>query len=152
MSIGALQNQINEDIKQAMRDKNELALSTLRMLSSALKNKMISLRSGDEVVLTDEQVQEVIASEVKKRQDSVESYQAAGRNELADKELAEQAILKKYLPAQLERSEIDAIVAGIVAENAGAAFGQVMGLAMAALKGKADGKIVGEAVKAALAK
>jgi uncharacterized protein YqeY len=152
MAIGELQNRINEDIKQAMRDKNELALSTLRMLSSSIKNKMISLRSGDEVVLTDEQVQEVIASEVKKRQDSIESYEAAGRTELAERELAEQAVLRKYLPAQLERSEIEAIVAKIVADNPGAAFGQIMGQAMAALKGKADGKIVGEAVKAALAK
>lgn len=150
--MSELQNKINEDIKQAMRDKNEIALSTLRMLSSAIKNKMISLRSGDEIVLTDEQVQEVVASEVKKRQDSVESYEAAGRTELAERELAEQAILKKYLPAQLELSEIEAIVAEIVSKNPGAAFGQVMGQAVAATKGKADGKIVGEVVKAALAK
>jgi uncharacterized protein YqeY len=94
----------------------------------------------------------VIASEVKKRQDSIESYEAAGRTELAERELAEQAILKKYLPAQLERAEIEAIVAKIVADNPGAAFGQIMGQAMAAVKGKADGKIVGEVVKSALAK
>jgi uncharacterized protein YqeY len=150
--MNELQQQINEDIKQAMRDKNELALSTLRMLSSAIKNKMISLRSGDEIVLTDEQVQEVVASEVKKRQDSIESYEAAGRTELAERELAEWEVLKRYLPAQLERSEIEAIVAEIVSRNPGAAFGQIMGQAVAATKGKADGKIVGEIVKAALAK
>lgn len=150
--MSELQTRINEDIKQAMRDKNEVTLSTLRMLSSALKNKMISLRSGEEIVLTDEQVQEVIASEAKKRQDSIESYEAAGRTELAERELAEQAILKKYLPAQLAQAEIEAIVAKIVADNPGAAFGQIMGQAVAATKGKADGKIVGEAVKSALAK
>jgi uncharacterized protein YqeY len=151
-----LQEKINTDLKQAMRDKNEVALSTLRLLSAALKNKTIALRQGAEVVLDDEQIAEVIASEIKKRHDSVEAYTAGNRPELAVKEQSEIDLLKKYLPEQASDEEIEKIVkeivaAGLPAGEAGAAdFGKTMGQAMARLKGKADGKRVGEAVKKVL--
>jgi hypothetical protein len=149
--MASFQDQINTDLKQAMRDKNEAALSTLRMLSAALTNKTIALRQGEAVMLTDEQISEVIASEIKKRNDSVEAYVAGNRPELAAKEQAEIDLLKKYLPEQASDVEIEAIVKEIV--SAGATdFGKTMGQAMARLKGKADGKRVGEAVKKVLGK
>jgi len=144
-----LQEQISADLKQAMRDKNEVVLSTLRMLSAALKNKIIALRQGVEVVLSDEQTTEVIASEIKKRQDSVEAYTAGKRPELAAKEQAEIDLLNKYLPEQASDQEIEAVVKEIVAIGA-TDFGKTMGQAMTRLKGKADGKRVGEAVKKVL--
>ena len=151
-----IKEQINNDIKDAMRAKNEMNLSVLRMLLGSLRNKEITLRTeGSAVELSDEQAMEVIMSEVKKRNDSVTSYLAGGRNDLADKENAEIKILEKYLPAQLSEEEIAQEVADVVAAMGGANvgdFGKVMGQAMARLKGRADGNKVGEAVKKLLAK
>lgn len=142
-----LQSQINEDIKQAMRDKSELKLMVLRMLSSAIKNKMISMRNGGEAVLSDEEVQEVISGEVKKRQDSAETYLAGAREDLAEKERAEIEILKKYLPEQLSPAEVENIVKEIISQAENKDFGRIMGQAMARMKGRADGKLVGETIK-----
>lgn len=147
--MAGLQEQLNNDLKQAMRDKNEAALSTLRMLNAALMNKTIALRQGEAVVLTNEQVLEVIASEIKKRRDSVEAYTAGNRPELAAKEQMETDLLVKYLPEQATDQEIESVVKEIVAAGS-ADFGKTMGQAMARLKGKADGKRVGEAVKKVL--
>lgn len=147
----SLQEQINTDLKQAMRDKNEAALSTLRMLNAALMNKTIALRQGEAVVLSEEQVMEVIASEIKKRQDSVEAYTTGNRPELAAKEQAEIDLLKKYLPPAATDEEIESVVKEVIAAGA-TDFGRAMGQAMARLKGKADGKRVGEIVKKVLGK
>lgn len=147
--MSKLQEQINNDLKQAMRDRDETTLSTLRMLLAALKNKMISLRQGAEAELTDEQVIEAVASEIKKRQDSIEAYAAGGRSDLAEKEKAEAEVLKKYLPQQSSDEEIEAVIKEVVASGA-TDFGRAMGQAMARLKGKADGKRVGEIVKKVL--
>ena len=144
-----LQEQINNDLKTAMKAKDEITLSTLRMLNAALMNKTIALRQGEEVVLSEEQVMEVIASEIKKRQDSVEAYTAGNRPELAAKEQAEIDLLKKYLPPAATDEEIEGVVREVIAGGA-ADFGRAMGQAMARLKGKADGKRVGETVKKVL--
>ena len=145
-----------------MKAKDEATLSTLRMLSAALQNKAIALRQGEAVELTEEQAIETVASEIKKRQDSIEAYTAGNRPELAAKEQAEIELLKKYLPEQASDEEIEKIVKGVIAAaaagqagppagEAGAVdFGRAMGQAMARLKGKADGKRVGEAVKKAI--
>jgi len=145
--MNELQAQINEDLKQAMRERNEFTLSVLRMLSSSIKNKIISMRSGEEVVLTDEQIQEIISSEVKKRQDSSDAYLAGGRKDLSDKEIAENEILKKYLPAQLSDEEVEKTVKEIIEQSVTKDFGSIMGQAMTRLKGRASGKLVGEMVK-----
>lgn len=142
---------INQDIKQAMRDKAEVALVTLRMLNASLKNKAIAMRDGADVVLTEEMIVETIASEVKKRQDAIESFLVGNRADLADKEKAEIEILKKYLPAQATDEElVDAIRALVAAGTTD--FGRVMGQTMAQFKGKVDGKRLGELVKQELAK
>jgi uncharacterized protein YqeY len=149
--MNSLQEQINTDLKQAMRDKNEAALSTLRMLNAALMNKTIALRQGEAVVLSEEQVMEVIASEIKKRQDSVEAYTVGNRPELAAKEQSEIDLLTKYLPPAATDEEIESVVNEVIAVGA-TDFGRAMGQTMARLKGKADGKRVGEAVKKAISK
>lgn len=113
--MSTLHNQVNEDLKNAMRNKQELELSTLRMLIAALKNKKIALGGGTNVdELTDEQFIETVATEIKKRKDSKEAYEQGGRQDLADKEIAEIKILEKYMPAQLSDEEIEAAVKDVV--------------------------------------
>jgi uncharacterized protein len=148
-----LKEKLSNDLKVAMRAKDELSLSVLRMLSTAIKNKEISLRDGKETGLNDEQVMETIRTEVKKRNDSITSYSAGGRIDLADKETAEIKILEKYLPAQLSDVEIEKEVKKIIAGMGEAIdFGKAMGQAMGKLKGRADGNKVSEMVKKILAK
>lgn len=137
---------INEDMKSAMRAKDEKTLSALRMLTSAFRNKEISLRQGERMDLNDEQALEVLASEIKKRRDSEAAYEQGGRSDLADQEKSEIKILEKYMPAQLSDEDIEITVREIVAANPEANFGAVMGQAMGRLKGKADGNRVGAAV------
>jgi len=154
--MSTLHNQVNEDLKNAMRNKQELELSTLRMLIAALKNKKIALGGGTNVdELTDEQIIETVATEIKKRKDSKEAYEQGGRQDLADKEIAEIKILEKYMPAQLSDEEIEAAVKDVVSsigEVTQADFGKVMGQAIGKLKGRADGGKVTEIVKKVLAK
>jgi uncharacterized protein len=140
---------IDQDLKQAMIAKAANTLSVLRMLRSAIRNKEISLRSGADVSLADEQVLEVIASEIKKRKDSILAYEQAGRQELADQEKSEINILEKYLPAQLSDEELETIIRSALPEGAVASeTGKLMGAIMPQVKGKADGV----RVKSALAK
>lgn len=146
-----LLEQINQDLKLAMRNKQTDVLSVLRMLIAAMRNKEITLRRGGVAELTDEQAAEVAASEIKKRRDSAEAYRQGGRPELADKESAEIKILQKYLPEQMSDEELEKVIAEVVAGGA-SDFGRVMGQVMARVKGKADGARVGEAVKKLLAK
>lgn len=149
-----LGEQINNDLKQAMRGKEEKILAALRMLLSALKNKEISLRDGKNKELTDEQIIGVIKSEVKKRRDSIEAYQQGKREDLAKREEEEITVLQKYLPEELSPEKIEKIVREVIGSQKGASaanFGQIMGQAMAKLKGKADGNQVGAIVKKILA-
>ncbi len=142
---------INEDLKGAMRAKDEVRTGTLRMLIGAIRNKEISLRQGESVELTDEQVVEVISSEIKKRKDSVEAYLKGSRQDLADRESAEIEILTAYLPIQLTDEELEVLVKEIVAGlPQGAAFGQAMGAVVPMAKGKADGARISAMVKKVL--
>jgi len=152
-----LLEKINQDLKAAMKAKDAETLSVLRMLIAALRNKEITLRDGAAAELTDEQLVEVVASEIKKRRDSVEAYIAGNRPELANKESAEIKILEKYLPEQMSDSDLEKVVEEVIASGlpaqAGATdFGRVMGQTMARVKGKADGGKVSEIVKKMLAK
>ena len=134
-----------------MMAKDAETLSTLRMLIAAARNKEITLRKDGQAELTDEQIIEVVASEIKKRKDSVEAYTAGGRQELADKESAEIKILEKYLPEQMSDSELEKVVKEVIAGGA-TDFGRAMGQVMGKVKGKADGNKVGEMVKKLLQK
>lgn len=143
--------ELNNDLKSAMREKNELSLSVLRMLLASVKNKIISLPGQDK--LSDDEIMAVIKSEVKKRKDSVQAYSEGGRQDLVDKENAEIEILNKYLPAAMSEEELEKIVREVVASIEGASmakFGVIMGQVMAKAKG-ADGNAVSAMVKKVLA-
>jgi len=156
--MSSLIEKINQDLVAVMKSKDVETTSALRMLIAAAHNKEISLRKKGVAELSDEQIVEVVASEIKKRKDSAEAYAQGGRQELADKETAEIKILEKYLPEQLSDDELKKIIREIVASGATdlpageAGFGKVMGQTMARVKGKADGARVGELVKKLLVK
>lgn len=140
----SLKKQIQEDLKQAMKSGDNLKRDTLRMLDSMVKNFEIEKKKREEG-LDDEGVREAIARAIKQRRDAIAQYEAGGREELAQKEKDEIAILSAYMPAQLSEEDIRAEVSKIIAQTGATAkseMGKVMGLAMAALKGKADGTIV----------
>ncbi len=145
----ALKDQLDQDLKSAMREKAELRLSTIRMLKSAIKYREIELMKP----LDDAGIQGVIASEIKRRRDSVEQYKAGNRMDLADKESREIEILQKYLPQQLGEDELRAKVDEAV-KKVGAQGMKDMGAVMKALmpevQGRAEGKTVSDMVKARL--
>jgi uncharacterized protein YqeY len=146
----ALKETLDADLKSAMRDKQQLKLSVIRMLKSAVKYREIEVMKP----LDDAGVQQVIASEIKRRRDSVEQYRAGNRADLADKEEAEIAVLQAYLPEQLSEDQVRAKVDEVIA-RVGAKGPKDMGAVMKALlpevQGKAEGKVVSEIVKQRLA-
>ena len=147
----SLKQQIISDMTAAMKAQDAARTSTLRMLKAAITNR--EKEGGGE--LTDEDVQKLLRSQVKQRRDSVEQFEKAGRQELADKENAEIAIIDTYLPQAASQDEIDQAVVAAIAETGASSMkdmGGVMKAAMAKLAGKnADGKRVSETVKAKLA-
>ena len=145
----ALKDQLDQDLKSAMREKAQLKLGTIRMLKSAIKYREIELMKP----LDDAGVLGVLANEIKRRRDSVEQYKAGNRQDLADKEAAEIVILQAYLPQQLGEAELRAKVEEAV-KKVGAQGPKDMGAVMKALlpevQGRAEGKLVSELVKARL--
>ena len=143
----SLKEQIIADMTAAMKARDAARTSTLRMVKAAIMNR--EKEGGAQ--LTDEDVMKLLRSQVKQRRDSVEQYQKAGRQELADKETAEIAIIESYLPQAASAAEIEQAVSEAIA-NTGAStmkeMGTVMKAAMVKLAGKnADGRLVSEAVK-----
>ncbi len=139
-------------MKTAMREKNTVALNTVRMLKSAIKNAAIE-KGGADAELTDAEVMAVVRKEVKKRQDSIEQYESAGRDELADQEKAEIEILNGYLPEPLSEEEITSIVEAAIAEVGATSrkeMGQVMKIVQEKTAGRADGKTLSQAVMSKL--
>ena len=140
---------ITADLKEAMKAHEADKVNLLRMLTSALKNKAIE--KGKDAVITEEEAIAAITREAKKRKESVVAFMAGGRPDLADKETAELAIIEKYLPVMMSLEEttaaVDKILAGL-ADKSNA--GLVMKAVMQEMKGKADGKMVSELVKAKL--
>jgi uncharacterized protein YqeY len=146
----SLQNDIETQLTQAMKAKDAPTVSALRMLRSALKNLAIEKAAKE---LSDEQVVEVVGREVKKLKDSLADFEKAGRDDLAAPARNEIAILSKFLPQQLSEDEIRTIVrerASALGLSGEAAYGRLMGEAMKALKGRADGNAVGRVVKETL--
>lgn len=142
----SLKERITEDIKTYMREKDTVSLNAVRMLKSDVKNTEIDTMKE----LDDAGIIKVVQSGIKKRKDSAEVYVKAGRQELADKELAEIKALEKYLPEQLGEEEIEALVKNTVAEmeqDSRKNFGMVMKAVMAKVSGRADGKTVSEVIK-----
>ena len=150
----SLREKISAEIKDAMRSKDELRLSVLRMLSASIKNTEIGKRDGDsQPQLTDEEILKVIASEMKKRKDAAEGFSKGGKEDFAQKEFAEAKILETYLPAQLSDEEIEAHVKTVVSEMGEVTqkdFGKVMKEVMGRVQGNASGDRVSAAVRNAL--
>lgn len=143
---------ILKDTKDAMRSKDELRLSVLRMVSSAIHNKEIEKRakSGKVEELTEEETVAVVRSEVKKRRDAIIEFEKGNRKDLADKESAELKILEGYLPQELSDEEIEKIVKEVTAEfgvGDPKQFGRVMGEVMKRARGQASGDRVSAVVK-----
>ncbi len=145
----SLKQQITEDMKTAMRAKDSVRLGTIRLLQAAMKQKEVDER----VELDDVMVIAIVDKLIKQRKDSVAAYQSAGRQDLADIETAEMAVLQAYLPQRLNAQEVQQAVAAIVADLGASGPGD-MGKVMAAVKtqlaGKADKGEVSAAVKVAL--
>lgn len=147
-----LSEQIDHDLKQAMKEKQADKLAVLRMLKSAFKYAAIE-KHGPQGALDDTDACVVIRKEVKKRQDAIEGFDKGGRPELAEKERIEMAFLNAYLPKQLSSGEIDELVNAAIAEvgaTSKAQMGAVMKVVQEKAAGRADGKTLSQAVQAKL--
>jgi uncharacterized protein YqeY len=146
----ALKQQIISDLTASMKAQDAARTSTLRMVKAAVMNREIE--KGSE--LDDDEMMKLLRSLVKQRHDSVEQYEKGGRQELADKEKAEIAIIDTYLPQAASREEVEAAVSAAISETGASSIkemGKVMKAAQVALAGKnADGRVVSELVKAKL--
>ncbi len=149
----SLKDRISEDIKQAMKAKDKVRLETVRSIKKVLLEKEVSVRPQGQESLTETQEIEVLAQQAKQRRESIEQYRQAGRDDLADKEAQELAIIEEYLPKQLSDEEISAVVDEIIASVGATSakdLGKVMGPAVQRLKGKAEGQKIQAIVKAKL--
>ena len=138
----SIQAKIEADLKQAMRDKNELARDTLRMVLSDIKKRGVDMQK-DEIPPDEEQA--VLLRAVKTRQESIEQFDKAGRADLADKERAEVRVIQTYLPQPMTEPETRAVVQAAIAELGIASkkdVGALMKPLMARYKGRIDGKLV----------
>ncbi len=144
-----ISEQVQKDMVAAMRSRDELRLSTLRMVKSALKNKEIEKRGP----LDEKEAQQVLGTLIKQRRDSIEQFQKGGRQELADKEASEITIIEAYLPKAMGEEEVAAVVKATIAEMGSPTMkdmGTVMKAVMAKLQAsgaRVDGKVVSELVK-----
>lgn len=146
----SLKVRISDDMKSAMKAKETERLAAIRLLMAAIKQKEVDER----IELDDAAIVVVIDKMLKQRRDSISQYEAAQRQDLADKEKAEMAVLMAYMPQQLSEAEIDELVAKAVVDSAAASMqdmGKVMGLLRPQLAGRADMALVSARIKARLA-
>lgn len=146
-----LKEKLQADLTEAIRGRDEVKSGTIRMLLSAITNEEVAGKAAK--VLTDAEIITVLSRETKKRREAVEAFTAAKREDLANKEKAEGAIIAQYLPEQLSESEIKKMITEAIAETnaAGpAGMGLVMKVLQPKIAGKADGGVVSALVKAAL--
>ncbi len=143
---------LQSDMKQAMKVGEAVVRDALRLILANLKNTAID--SGKDITeLTDEEIIVVLRREIKRRKESISAFQEGGRDDLIQQEKSELEIFEKYVPEQMPSDDIDVIVQEVVDELGGkdkAEFGQVMGMVMKKVQGKADGSLVSERVKAIL--
>ncbi len=144
-------DEIQAEIVKAAKGREKDRLSVLRFLMSAIKNREIELKRN----LEDEEVLQVIASLIRKGQESLEQFKAGGRQDLIDKEESEIATLRSFMPPQLSEEEVEAVVVEVI-EGTGASgmrdMGKVMKEVISRIKGRADGKVVSTIVKNKLRK
>src|SRR3989339_755309 len=145
----AFKEKMNEEMVLAAKTKNKIRLSALRMLKSGLHNREIDLKRE----LDEGEFLQLLSSMVKQRRDSIEQFAKGGRTDLVEKEEAELKVIEEFLPAQMSEAELDAAITEAVREvGAGGIrdMGKVMKVLMPKVTGRADGKAVGEKVKARL--
>ena len=136
-----MRNRVNDALKTAMKNKDAARLSTLRLISAAIKDRDIARRgTGEEVEITDADVLAILGKMVKQRQESARAYEEGGRLELAEKERSEIVVIEEFLPKQLSEEETDAAVAEAITE-VGADSIREMGKVMGALKAKFTGQM-----------
>ena len=146
-----IRDQLSADVKAAMIAKDSLKLGALRMLQAAIKNREIDMRPNP---ITADEILAVLKKLVKQRKESIEQFQTAGRQDLVDQEAAELKVLEVYLPAQMGREQIEALVVEVIAAVGAKTvkdMGPVMKEVIARSGGTADNKIVSEVIKAKLA-
>ena len=141
-----LKERLKADMKEAMKAKDKIKLSTIRMINSLIKNAEIEKRGE----LTDEEIIQLLMKYAKQRKESIEMYEKGGRQDLVEKEKAELAVVESYLPKQMSEEEIREIVKETI-EEVGASsikdMGKVMKAVMPKVKGRADGSVVNRIVK-----
>ena len=144
----SLQSKVMEALKEAMKAKDTVALESLRAIKSAILLAKTEAGAAEELSEADEL--KLLQKLVKQRKDSATLYTQQGRNDLAEPELAQMAVIEKFLPAQLSEAEVETALRGII-NQVGATtpkdMGKVMGVATKQLAGKADGKLISEIVK-----
>lgn len=146
---GSLKARVRGEMAAALKAGEKVRLGALRMLSASITNREKDVLHE----LSDDEVREVAAREVKKRTESIEAFDAAGRSDLADRERAEREVLEAYAPEQLGESEVDALIDEAIASTGATSIeemGRVMGAVMAAARGKVDGAAVRDKVRARL--
>ncbi|MGB8953902.1 MAG: GatB/YqeY domain-containing protein [Tumebacillaceae bacterium] len=141
----SLTERLNNDMKQAMKDKDKVRLSVIRMVRTAIKNAEIDQQR----TLSDDEVIAVLNREMKQRRDSLQAFESAGRQDLVEEVKQEIQVLIDYLPAQMSEDEVRAVVREVIAEVGAAGksdMGKVMSALMPKVKGRADGKLVNQIV------
>ena len=142
---------LKKELIRALREKNELEVQTIRLILAAIHNKEIQKKAEKNgAALNDEEVLSILRSEEKKRKEAITAFEAGGRADLAKKETKELAIIAPYLPAMMSAQDVKKKVKEIIAKAPKKEFGPVMKMVMAELAGKADSKLVTEAVKTEL--
>jgi uncharacterized protein YqeY len=145
-----LKAQVHEQMTAALRAGEKVRLGALRMLAASITNREKEVMHE----LSDDEVREVAAKEVKRRTESVEAFESAGRTELAEKERAEREVLQPFAPEQLSDAEVDALIDDAISATGATSMqemGKVMGAVMALAKGKVDGSVVQQKVRERLA-
>jgi len=149
--VASLFEKISEELKVALKDKDEIKVSTLRFLISKINNSKID-KGRD---LTDEEVISEVEKDAKRHKESIEAFEKGGRDELASKEKKELEILSSYLPEQMTREEVEKIISDVINELGAVSLvdmGKVMSVVMGKIKGKTDGALVSEVVKEKLSR
>ena len=143
----SVQTEVMQQMKEAMKSKDKIALESLRALKSAF---LLANTSGSGVELSEADEIKIVQKLVKQRKDSAAIFEQQGRADLADPELAQAAVLEKFLPTQMSEAEVKSVIQGIIAQVGATGkkdMGKVMGMGSKELAGKADGKMISGIVK-----
>jgi len=151
-----MRDEINAALKQAMKDKNSNRLSTLRLISAAIKDRDIAARiDGNDARVSDEDVLAILVKMVKQRQESARVYEEGNRLDLSERELSEIVIIEEFLPRQLSAEKTEAVIAQAISDTGAESIrdmGKVMGILKSKYTGQIDFGAAGALVKAALTK